>query len=348
MENKSWKDGWDERYQFESLRGKGSYGVVGCFIDKKTGERVAIKRMHTVTDIIDAKRLLREIMVLHYFRHPNILELKGILQKQGVNGEEIHLVTSLMDSDLNRIIRKSFQDLTDAHIQYMLYQIFKGLQFLHSGNVIHRDVKPCNILANEDCDVVLCDFGFARDAETNAEMTEYVVTRFYRAPEVMLSSQKYSTAVDLWSVGCTIYEMLAGAPLFQTKNYLELIKMIVSTLGKPKPSEISFITNERGRDFILSLPDSAPTRVSSRIARNSNAKLLDLLDKCLVFDPAKRITAEEAMRHPYFISLFEENDIKKFSGHVDFGFDSDDKKTLPELKKMINDVIDSINSYKQT
>jgi len=135
-----------------------------------------------------------------------------------------------MDVDLNTLIRKTKDELTDDHIQYIMYQIFRSMKFLHSGGVIHRDIKPSNILANESCDIRICDFGFARDngaEQMNAELTEYVVTRFYRAPEVMLSSQKYTTAVDIWSVGCSFYELITGKPLFHAKNYLDLVKMMV-------------------------------------------------------------------------------------------------------------------------
>lgn len=334
----------DPRYKFESFRGKGSYGVVGCFLDLETKERVAIKKMQKIEDLVDARRLLREIMMLQHFRHPNILELKRVICKPTEQGPEIYLVTQLMDSDLNRIIRKSFKDLTDAHLQYIFYQIFRGLQYLHSGNVIHRDIKPSNILSNEDCDVVMCDFGFARDTESSIDMTEYVITRFYRAPEVMLSSQKYSKAVDIWSIGCTMYEMLTGKPLFQTKNYLDLIKLIINTLGKPSEIELEFISNAKGKEFILGLPDAPPQKISAKLlAMGANPQLLDLIDRCMEFNPQHRLTAEEAMRHPYFASLFEEKDIVNFKGQIDFQFDSDEGATLEDLHRMTMVVIEEVN-----
>ena len=140
-----------------------------------------------------------------------------------------------------------------------MYQIFRGLKFLHSGKVIHRDIKPSNILANESCDIRLCDFGFARDCgddSQSVELTEYVVTRFYRAPEVMLSSQKYTTHVDIWSVGCSFYELITGKPLFQAKNYLELVKLMIKELGKPDEESSNFIKNEHALNYIKKLPDT--------------------------------------------------------------------------------------------
>jgi len=115
-----------------------------------------------------------------------------------------------MDVDLNTLIKKSKDELTDDHIQYIMYQIFRAMKYVHSAEVIHRDIKPSNILANESCDIRICDFGFARGEAD--DLTEYVVTRFYRAPEVMLSNQKYSTAVDIWSIGCSFFELITGKP----------------------------------------------------------------------------------------------------------------------------------------
>jgi mitogen-activated protein kinase 1/3 len=148
--------------------------------------------------MIDAKRMLREIRILNEFKHENIISLERVIfnEHPKLDFGEVYLVSNLMDVDLNTLIKKSKNDLTDDHIQYIMYQIFRSLKFLHSGGVIHRDIKPSNILANESCDIRVCDFGFARDAgedTANVELTEYVVTRFYRAPEVMLSSQRYTT-----------------------------------------------------------------------------------------------------------------------------------------------------------
>lgn len=184
-----------ERYEYKKTRGQGSYGLVAAYMDTKTGEEVAIKRMHKIEDIIDAKRMLREIRILHKYRHENVIELKRVIynEKPGEPFGEVYLVTNLMDVDLNKLIVKNRQELTDDHIQFIMYQIFRGLKYMHSGGVIHRDIKPSNILADEDCQIRLCDFGFARECAGDlGGMTEYVVTRFYRAPEVMLDSQHYS------------------------------------------------------------------------------------------------------------------------------------------------------------
>lgn len=333
------------RYVFEALRGKGSYGLVGEFLDTKTGKHVAIKRMHKIEDTIDAKRTLREIMVMNYFRHENILNLNKVIINEN---RDIYLVTSLMDSDLNRIIKKSLNELTETHIQYIFYQIFRALQFLHSGNIIHRDIKPSNILANEECEIVLCDFGFAREADSFAQMTEYVVTRFYRAPEVMLSSQKYSKAVDIWSTGCTLYEIITGVPLFQAKDYLDLIKKFIQVLGKPSETELEFIKNEKGYNYIVAMPDTPRRKVSSLLQdKKCNPDLLDLLDRCLEFHPDRRITSEEALRHPFFASLFDEKDIISFKQQVDFSFETKENISLDELHTKVQQMANHINQMSE-
>jgi mitogen-activated protein kinase 7 len=127
-----------------------------------------------------------------------------------------------MEADLHQIIR-SGQPLTDAHFQYFVYQICRGLKYIHSANVLHRDLKPGNLLVNADCELKICDFGLARGYSSSPEgnigfMTEYVATRWYRAPEIMLSFQKYTKAIDMWSVGCIFAEMLGGRPLFKGRD----------------------------------------------------------------------------------------------------------------------------------
>jgi mitogen-activated protein kinase 7 len=124
-----------------------------------------------------------------------------------------------MEADLHQIIR-SEQPLTDAHFQYFIYQLCRGLKFIHSANVLHRDLKPGNLLVNADCELKICDFGLARGLSGSTEgfMTEYVATRWYRAPEIMLSFKSYTKAIDMWSVGCIFAELLGNKPLFKGRD----------------------------------------------------------------------------------------------------------------------------------
>ena len=146
-------------------------------------------------------------------------------------------------------------------MQYILYQLLKGLKYLHSAQIVHRDIKPSNILATENCEICYCDFGLARqieeaeaeDDKKQSHLTEYVVTRYYRAPEVMLSSHEYTTAIDVWSLGCTFAELLTSQILFKGTNYIQMIKLIFEILGRPEEEDLLFITNSNAKKYVQSL-----------------------------------------------------------------------------------------------
>ena len=213
----------DKRYVNLRPCGDGSYGFVASAEDTITGEKVAIKKIKDAfSDSVDAKRILRELKLLRHFNsHENIISILDIMTVP-VNSpkfDDIYIVTNLMESDLERIIR-SRQVLTDQHFQYFLYQILRALKYVHSANVLHRDLKPSNLLVNANCDLALCDFGLARGFENEGEdtLTQYVVTRWYRAPELLCESPYYGKPVDIWSVGCIFSELLAQEPFFRGEN----------------------------------------------------------------------------------------------------------------------------------
>jgi mitogen-activated protein kinase 7 len=224
-----------------------------------------------------------------------------------------------MECDLAAIIR-SGQPLTDAHFQSFIYQILCGLKYIHSANVLHRDLKPGNLLVNADCELKICDFGLARgfsvDPEENAGyMTEYVATRWYRAPEIMLSFQRYTKAskfsdlyyvsnplltipVDVWSVGCILAELLGGRPFFKGRDYVDQLNQILHILGTPNEETLSRIGSPRAQEYVRNLPFMAKRPFPS-LFPNANPDALDLLNHMLAFDPSSRISVEEALEHPY-------------------------------------------------
>ena len=164
-----------------------------------------------------------------------------------------------MDTDLFKII-KSGQVLTSDHFKFIMYQILRGLLFLHSAKIIHRDIKPSNILINEDCSIKICDFGLSRGIGDEGELglTEYVVTRFYRAPEIMLCSHQYTYAIDIWSTGCTFGELLSKHYIFPGDNYLNQIKLIIETLGSIDDDDLEFISNENAKNFVKTFINIPP------------------------------------------------------------------------------------------
>eukprot|EP00252_Welwitschia_mirabilis_P015123 TRINITY_DN3328_c0_g1_i1.p1 TRINITY_DN3328_c0_g1~~TRINITY_DN3328_c0_g1_i1.p1 ORF type:complete len:369 (+),score=36.87 TRINITY_DN3328_c0_g1_i1:639-1745(+) len=286
--------------------GKGAYGIVCSAKNIETNEKVAIKKIaNAFENQTDAMRTLREIKLLRQLRHDNIIALRDIMTPISRSSfNDVYLVYDLMDTDLHQII-KSSQLLTDDHCQYFIYQLLRGLKYLHSANVLHRDLKPSNLLLNANCDLKICDFGLARtNCEKGQFMTEYVVTRWYRAPELLLSCEEYGTSIDVWSVGCIFAELLGRKPLFPGKDYINQLKLIISVLGSPDEHDLEFIHSQKARTYIRSLPN-IPQASLQRLYPGANPVAIDLLDKMLIFDPRKRITVLEALEHPYFSSLHD-------------------------------------------
>uniref|UniRef100_A0ACB8F5Z3 Mitogen-activated protein kinase 14 n=1 Tax=Sphaerodactylus townsendi TaxID=933632 RepID=A0ACB8F5Z3_9SAUR len=202
-----------ERYQNLSPVGSGAYGSVCSAFDNKTAQRVAVKKLsRPFQSIIHAKRTYRELRLLKHMKHENVIGLLDVFTpaKSLEEFNDVYLVTHLMGADLNNIVK--CQKLTDDHVQFLIYQILRGLKYIHSADIIHRDLKPSNLAVNEDCELKILDFGLAR--HTDDEMTGYVATRWYRAPEIMLNWMHYNQTVDIWSVGCIMAELLTGRTLF--------------------------------------------------------------------------------------------------------------------------------------
>ncbi|KAL3818788.1 hypothetical protein ACJIZ3_004693 [Penstemon smallii] len=288
--------------------GRGAYGVVCSSINRETNERVAIKKINNVFgNRIDALRILRELMLLRCVKHENVIALKDVMVPTNWNGfKDVYMVYELMDTDLHQII-KSPQPLSNDHCKYFIFQLLRGLKYLHSANILHRDLKPGNLLVNANCELKICDFGLARtNKEKGQFMTEYVVTRWYRAPELLLSCDKYGTSIDIWSVGCILAEILGRKPIFPGTDCLTQLKLIISVLGSQPEVDLEFIDNAKAKRFIKSLSFCRGVQFCS-LYPQGDPLALDLLGRMLVFDPSKRITVTEALCHPYISSLYDPN-----------------------------------------
>uniref|UniRef100_A0A8C1YIQ1 mitogen-activated protein kinase n=1 Tax=Cyprinus carpio TaxID=7962 RepID=A0A8C1YIQ1_CYPCA len=277
------------RYQNLSPVGSGAYGTVCSAYDDKTGLKVAVKKLsRPFQSIIHAKRTYRELRLLKHMKHENVIGLLDVFTPATSLEEfnDVYLVTHLMGADLNNIVK--CQKLTDDHVQFLIYQILRGLKYIHSADIIHRDLKPSNLAVNEDCELKILDFGLAR--HTDDEMTGYVATRWYRAPEIMLNWMHYNMTVDIWSVGCIMAELLTGRTLFPGTDHINQLQQIMRLTGTPPASLISRMPSHE-----VSSLWSSPVSV-------------DLLEKMLVLDTDKRITAAEALAHPYFAQYHDPDD----------------------------------------
>ncbi|XP_058091949.1 mitogen-activated protein kinase homolog NTF3 [Magnolia sinica] len=304
--------------------GRGAYGIVCSSVNKETNEKVAIKKINNAFENrVDALRTLRELKLLRHLRHDNVIALKDIMMpvhRRSFN--DVYLVYELMDTDLHQII-KSSQALSNDHCQYFLFQLLRGLKYLHSANILHRDLKPGNLLVNANCELKICDFGLARTSNVKGQfMTEYVVTRWYRAPELLLCCDNYGTSIDVWSVGCIFAELLGRKPIFPGTECLNQLKLIINVLGSMAEADLLFIDNPKARKYIKSLPYS-PGTPFGRLYPNANPLAIDLLQKMLVFDPSKRISVTEALRHPYMSPLYDPNSDPPAQVPIDLDIDED-------------------------
>nr|CAC07961.2 putative mitogen-activated protein kinase 7 [Leishmania mexicana mexicana] len=350
---------------------------------------VAIKKMTKVfDDLVDGRRILREIKLLRYLQgHPNIVRLMEVGRPHVSTGalssaafDDIYIVTDLMDTDLAALL-KSSQEIQMDQFRFIAYQLIKVLVYLHSSGVVHRDLKPGNILLNGNCDMKLCDFGLSRGgvpawphentltavataAKSNANeledwglfcwsssavrgasssphaasqpplysLTDYVVTRYYRAPELLIMG-RYNHAIDMWSAGCILAEMVLRRPLFAGANYLSQLALILETPGlrgvpqTPEQVAALFEGGEEGKHFIndILFHKTARGRESLMLTNQVHSQALFhstlfafnvdipmslgiLIAKLLSFDPRKRPTAVEALRDPFFRPLYDNRD----------------------------------------
>ncbi|EGZ18495.1 hypothetical protein PHYSODRAFT_315255 [Phytophthora sojae] len=324
-----------KKYQLIKVVGAGTYGEVVAASDIESGTTVAIKKVtNAFQDLPDTKRILRELCLLGQLNHPNLITLYDVPRPERLSYlEDIYLVTDLMETDLHRVIH-STQTLTDEHVAHFMRQILRALAYLHSANVLHRDLKPSNILVTSTCEAKICDLGLARyvdyskakkvkgasQEDTFVELTEYVVTRWYRAPEILLDGCRYDKPSDLWSAGCILGELLGRKPLFPGSSTTNQLNKIFNVLGTPDLSYIANIHKEAAQKWVHRQRRRSKIPFEE-LYPNANQQALDLLEKLLVYDPKKRITAAEALHHPYLREAFRSVMTDNVEGDETFFYD---------------------------
>ena len=310
----------ESRFTPVLLLGQGTYGLVCAAQVAGEAEQVAVKKITGVfnesNNIIEAKRTLREMILLRHIQHDNVCGLRYIMLPPPEH--DVYLVSEKMDSDMQKIIQ-SEQPITDDHCRYFIYQMLRGLKYLHSASIAHRDLKPSNVLLNANCDLKITDFGLARaiEEDESSKMTQYVVTRWYRAPEILLLVRRYTTAVDLWSVGCILAELLRRQPLFPGRSYLHQLQLVIAQVGTPSAEALEDVDPKLAQ-VIGSMPRKPPRPLQPTFPE-ATAEALDLLAQLLQFSPSRRVTAEQALSHPYLAALHDEDDepshAEPFDGH---------------------------------
>jgi mitogen-activated protein kinase 1/3 len=348
-----------KRYQIRQLIGTGSYGHVCEAFDHDKNLIVAIKKVnHVFEDLIDCKRILREIAILSRLNNDSVVQLYDICMPEDARTfDEICVVLEICDSDLKKLFRTPV-NLSELHVKTLLYNMMLGLKYIHAAGIYHRDLKPANILVNQDCSVKICDFGLARavgrdvgalpevegeeendgphgnQGKMKRQLTGHVVTRWYRAPELILLQSHYTEAIDVWSLGCIAAELFGmvqencanpsdRGPLFpgsscfplspdhkrsgdrkdiNTTRNRDQLNMIFSVIGTPDHEETEELEEEDARKYIRCFAQRQPQALSSRFPGSSDAAV-DLLTKMLVFSPPRRITVTASLGHPLFAEI---------------------------------------------
>ena len=289
-----------ENYEKGSTLGEGTFGRVFLAEDRRTGRHVAIKkiRMGKAKEGVNVTAI-REIKFLKELQHENVIELIDVFPHK----RNLYLVYEYMTSDLEAIIRdKANIRLKTADVKAYMQMILRGLAACHRHWIMHRDVKPNNILLGPEGQVKLADFGAGRifGSPNDRKFTTQVFARWYRAPELMFDAQRYSSAVDMWAVGCVFAELMLRRPWLPGNNDLEQLSMIFDALGTPTEDQWPGMKSLPTASQVVFKPIAAPSAVSLRQLFKCDADALDLLQHFLCFDPSRRITAEEALKHPYF------------------------------------------------
>lgn len=293
--------------EFERLNkiDEGTYGVVYRARDKKTGEIVALKKVKMEKEREGFPLTsLREINILLSFHHPSIVDVKEVVV--GSNLDSIFMVMEYMEHDLKGLMETMKQPFSQSEVKCLMLQLLEGIKYLHDNWVLHRDLKTSNLLLNNRGELKICDFGLARQYGSPLKpYTHLVVTLWYRAPELLLGSKQYSTAIDMWSLGCIMAELLSKEPLFNGKSEFDQLDKIFKTLGTPNEKiwpgfsklpgvKVNFIKHQYN---LLRKKFPATSFTGSPVLSDAG---FDLLNSLLTYDPDKRITAEAALNHDWF------------------------------------------------
>jgi len=322
-----------DHMQLLKSMGTGSYGSVAAFLDERTNERVAIKKVPVEfsSDLSNGMRALREIRVLSNTDHNNIVKMHSFYCDRTSKRDDIYIVQECVDIDLHSVIQRSGPHLTEKHHRHILFGTTRGLAYLHSLDVAHRDLKPANILVNMDCSVKICDFNLSRGGmqslgsrraySDHAELSDYVCTRWYRAPELMLFKGRYGKAVDVWSLGCIICEVITSKPIFKGSNSRDQIHRIIKVIGFPHSADLEGRKLTSGAICFLHSLSHAQAQPWQDALPSASLEAICMISCLLRFSPEKRITSSECLRQIYFSKLHNPSLENCAQAGMDWSFD---------------------------
>ncbi|XP_024985869.1 cyclin-dependent kinase F-4-like isoform X1 [Cynara cardunculus var. scolymus] len=286
-----------ERYNIIKEVGDGTFGVVWRALNKHNGEVVAIKKMKRKYYSWEECINLREVKSLRKMNHPNIVKLKEVIRENDI----LYFVFEYMECSLYQHMKDRVKPFSETEIRNWCFHVFQGLVYMHQHGYFHRDLKPENLLVSKGV-IKLADFGLAREITSQPPYTEYVSTRWYRAPEVLLQSPTYGSAVDLWAMGAIMAELFTLRPLFPGSSEADEIYKICSVIGSPTENtwheglELASAINYR-------FPELAGVHLSTLIP-SASQEAINLISALCSWDPSKRPTAVEALQHPFFQSCY--------------------------------------------
>jgi mitogen-activated protein kinase 15 len=326
------------KYDVTQKLGKGAYAVVFKAINKKNKDTVALKKIFDAfQNATDAQRTFREIMYLQGLTgHENIIRLQNVLKAE--NDKDIYLVFDYMETDLHAVIRANI--LEPVHKQFIVYQCLKALLYCHSGGLIHRDLKPSNLLLNEECLLKVADFGLARSLhaiekadESASVLTDYVATRWYRAPEILLGSTSYTKGVDMWAVGCIVAEMFYGKPLLPGTSTMNQLEKIVQVCGKPSAADVAACKSQFAATMLQSLPQQMDGKDLKDFMKDAPPEAVDMVRRLMAFNPSAetRMDIKESLAHPY-MKQFVTGDEQTCPAILTVPIDDDIKYTVSDYR----------------
>ena len=294
------------KYEVLGIVGEGAYGIVYKCKNKETNEIVAIKKFKETEDDLVKKTIKRELKVLKILKHENIVEFKEAIKQKN----NIYIVFEYVEKNLLEFLQENNNKIPEKKIKIILYQLCKAIKYLHKNNIIHRDIKPENLLIDsKNYKLKLCDFGFARKIKQNIKnpknskielLTDYVATRWYRSPELLISNGKYNFEVDYWAAGCIMGELIDGNPIFPGENEIDQLHCIQKVLGNfPQEYIDLFYNNPIYSQFHLidvKKPEGLEKKYFGKLSKDGILFLKGLLE----LDPKKRLGDDNVLEHSYF------------------------------------------------